>query len=218
MPPRWTARSWSCRLPTARCRRPASTSCSPVRLAFRRSWCFLNKVDQVDDAELLELVELEVRELLSMYEYPGDDNSDRGRLGAGGSGRIPTRKIGEDAVRKLMAEVDAYIPTPERPIDMPFLMPIGTCSRISGRANGGDLSPRARLVKVERGSRDRRPTARPVETTVTRVRCYRKPARPGPGWRQHPRLLRGVTRGAWSVACMFGNGFGEAHTKFKAEA
>ena len=93
---------------------------------------FLNKVDQVDDAELLELVELEVRELLSSYEFPGDDipivkGSALAAL------EDSDKKIGEDAVRELMAAVDAYIPTPERPIDQPFLMPIEDVFSISGR-------------------------------------------------------------------------------------
>ncbi|WP_193178766.1 GTP-binding protein, partial [Oricola nitratireducens] len=93
---------------------------------------FLNKVDQVDDEELLELVEMEVRELLSSYEYPGDDipvikGSALAAL------EDSDKKIGEDAIRELMAAVDAYIPTPERPIDQPFLMPIEDVFSISGR-------------------------------------------------------------------------------------
>jgi elongation factor Tu len=84
---------------------------------------FLNKVDQVDDEELLELVEMEVRELLSKYDFPGDDipvikGSALAAL------EDSNKTIGEDAVRKLMEAVDAYIPTPERPVDQPFLMPI----------------------------------------------------------------------------------------------
>jgi elongation factor Tu len=93
---------------------------------------FLNKVDLVDDAELLELVELEVRELLSMYEFPGDDIP----IVAGSAVcalEERNKEIGEDAVRKLMEAVDAYIPTPERPIDQPFLMPIEDVFSISGR-------------------------------------------------------------------------------------
>src|SRR6187551_3140494 len=93
---------------------------------------FLNKVDQVDDAELLELVELEVRELLTKNEFPGDDipivkGSALAAL------EDSDKKIGEDAIRELMAAVDAYIPTPERPIDQPFLMPIEDVFSISGR-------------------------------------------------------------------------------------
>jgi len=93
---------------------------------------FLNKVDQVDDEELLELVELEMRELLSSYDFPGDEipiikGSALAAL------EDSNKKIGEDAVRELMAAVDAYIPTPERPIDQPFLMPIEDVFSISGR-------------------------------------------------------------------------------------
>ena len=93
---------------------------------------FLNKVDQVDDAELLELVELEVRELLSKNEFPGDDipivqGSALAAL------EDSNKEIGENAIRKLMEEVDRYIPTPERPIDKPFLMPIEDVFSISGR-------------------------------------------------------------------------------------
>jgi len=92
---------------------------------------FLNKVDQVDDAELLELVELEVRELLSSYDFPGDDipiikGSALAAL------EDSDKKIGEDSIRELMAAVDAYIPTPERPINLPFLMPIEDVFSISG--------------------------------------------------------------------------------------
>ena len=92
---------------------------------------FLNKVDQVDDPELLELVEMEVRELLSKYEFPGDD--------------IPIIKgsalkalegdssdIGAPAIMKLMEEVDKYVPQPDRPVDQPFLMPIEDVFSISG--------------------------------------------------------------------------------------
>ncbi|TPK95609.1 elongation factor Tu, partial [Mesorhizobium sp. B2-4-12] len=93
---------------------------------------FLNKVDQVDDAELLELVELEVRELLSKNEFPGDDipivkGSALAAL------EDSNKTIGEDAIRELMAQVDAYIPTPVRPLDKPFLMPIEDVFSISGR-------------------------------------------------------------------------------------
>src|SRR6476620_11478776 len=93
---------------------------------------FMNKVDMVDDAELLELVELEVRELLSKYEFPGDDIPIvQGSALCALEDRSP--EIGRDAVLKLMAEVDAYIPQTERPIDLPFLMPIEDVFSISGR-------------------------------------------------------------------------------------
>ncbi|WP_374891902.1 GTP-binding protein, partial [Brucella pseudogrignonensis] len=93
---------------------------------------FLNKCDQVDDAELLELVELEVRELLSKYDFPGDEvpivkGSALAAL------EDSSKELGEDAIRNLMDAVDSYIPTPERPIDQPFLMPIEDVFSISGR-------------------------------------------------------------------------------------
>jgi elongation factor Tu len=94
---------------------------------------FMNKVDQVDDEELLELVEMEIRELLSSYEFPGDDIPIvKGSALAALEG-FRDKKIGEDAIRELMAQVDEYIPTPERPVDQPFLMPIEDVFSISGR-------------------------------------------------------------------------------------
>ena len=93
---------------------------------------FMNKVDQVDDEELLELVEMEIRDLLSSYDFPGDDipvvkGSALVALEEGDA------KIGKDAITELMAAVDAYIPQPERPVDLPFLMPIEDVFSISGR-------------------------------------------------------------------------------------
>jgi elongation factor Tu len=93
---------------------------------------FLNKVDQVDDEELLELVEMEVRELLSSYEFPGDDIPIiKGSALAAVEGRDDA--IGKDKILELMAAVDEYIPTPERPLDKPFLMPVEDVFSISGR-------------------------------------------------------------------------------------
>src|SRR6202789_1060030 len=84
---------------------------------------FLNKVDQVDDPELLELVEMEVRELLSSYEFPGDDIPIvKGSAVAAVEGKNP--EIGENSVLELMKAVDDYIPQPDRPVDLPFLMPV----------------------------------------------------------------------------------------------
>ena len=93
---------------------------------------FLNKVDQVDDDELLELVEMEVRELLSSYEFPGDDIPIvKGSALAALEGR--DEAIGANAIMELMGEVDKYIPQPERPKDQPFLLPIEDVFSISGR-------------------------------------------------------------------------------------
>src|SRR4028119_2226433 len=93
---------------------------------------FLNKADMVDDPELIELVELEVRELLSEYEFPGDDTP----IIVGSAVKAlegDTSDLGEGAVLKLMAAVDSYIPTPERPKDLPFLMPVEDVFTITGR-------------------------------------------------------------------------------------
>ncbi len=97
---------------------------------------FLNKCDQVDDAELLELVELEARALLSKYECPGDEiPSITGSALA--ALEDATQELGDEASRNLMDAVDSYIPTPERPIDQPFLMPIEDVFSISGRGTVG---------------------------------------------------------------------------------
>ena len=93
---------------------------------------FMNKVDQVDDEELLELVEMEIRELLSSYEFPGDDIPIvKGSALAALEDSDAT--IGTEAIKELMTQVDAYIPQPERPKDQPFLMPIEDVFSISGR-------------------------------------------------------------------------------------
>src|SRR5665648_573208 len=93
---------------------------------------FMNKVDQVDDQELLDLVEMEIRELLSKYQYPGDDIPVvKGSALAAVEGRDP--EIGEKAIIELMQKVDEYIPTPARDIDKPFLMPVEDVFSISGR-------------------------------------------------------------------------------------
>ncbi|MFD1784560.1 GTP-binding protein, partial [Phenylobacterium terrae] len=91
---------------------------------------FMNKVDMVDDAELLDLVEMEVRELLSSYQFPGDDIPIvKGSALAAVEGTNP--EIGENAILELMKAVDEYIPQPERPIDLPFLMPVEDVFSIS---------------------------------------------------------------------------------------
>ena len=116
---------------------------------------FMNKVDMVDDAELLDLVELEVRELLSKYEFPGDDipiirgsalkalEGDKGELGA-------------QSILKLMEAVDSYIPQPTRDVDKPFLMPVEDVFSISGRGHGGDRAGGARAGEDGRRGGDRR--------------------------------------------------------------
>jgi elongation factor Tu len=178
---------------------------------------FLNKVDQVDDAELLELVELEVRELLSKYEFPGDDipiikGSALAAL------EDSDKKIGEDAVRELMAQVDAYIPTPERPIDKPFLMPIEDVFSISGR--GTVVTGRVERGVVKVGEELEIVGIRPTtKTTCTGVEMFRKLLDQGQAGDNVGVLLRGtkredVERG--QVLCKPGSI--TPHTKFLAEA
>ncbi len=178
---------------------------------------FLNKVDQVDDAELLELVELEVRELLSSYEFPGDDipiikGSALAAL------EDSDKKIGEDAIRELMAAVDAYIPTPERPIDQPFLMPIEDVFSISGR--GTVVTGRVERGIVKVGEEIEIVGIRPTtKTTCTGVEMFRKLLDQGQAGDNIGALLRGVDRNGverGQILCKPGSV--KPHKKFKAEA
>jgi elongation factor Tu len=153
---------------------------------------FLNKVDQVDDAELLELVEMEVRELLSSYEFPGDDIPIvKGSALHAMNGTQP--EIGENAIRELMAAVDAYIPQPERPIDLPFLMPIEDVFSISGRGTVVTGRVERGIIKVgeEVEIIGLRPT---VKTTVTGVEMFRKLLDQGQAGDNVGILLRGTKR------------------------
>ncbi|MBO0344834.1 elongation factor Tu [Roseibium sp. CAU 1637] len=178
---------------------------------------FLNKVDQVDDEELLELVEMEVRELLSSYEYPGDDIPIvKGSALAAVENRDAA--IGRDAIRQLMNEVDAYIPTPDRPVDMPFLMPIEDVFSISGRGTVVTGRVERGIVKVGEeveiiGIKDT------TKTTVTGVEMFRKLLDSGQAGDNIGALIRGVAREdveRGQVLCKPGSV--TPHTKFKAEA
>jgi elongation factor Tu len=178
---------------------------------------FLNKVDQVDDAELLELVELEVRELLSKNEFPGDDipivkGSALAAL------EDSDKKIGEDAIRELMAAVDAYIPTPVRPLDKPFLMPIEDVFSISGRGTVVTGRVERGIVKVgeELEIIGIRPT---TKTTCTGVEMFRKLLDQGQAGDNIGALLRGVDReGVERGQVLAKPGTVKPHKKFVAEA
>ena len=153
---------------------------------------FLNKVDMVDDKELLDLVELEVRELLSKYEFPGDKipivrgsalkalEGDKGELG-------------EQAIFKLMEAVDAYVPTPKRATDKPFLMPVEDVFSISGRGTVATGRVERGIVKVgeEIEVVGLRPT---VKTVVTGVEMFRKLLDEGQAGDNIGALLRGLKR------------------------
>jgi elongation factor Tu len=178
---------------------------------------FMNKVDMVDDPELLDLVELEVRELLSKYDFPGDDIPIvKGSALCALEDREP--KIGREAVLELMRQVDAYIPQPERPIDQPFLMPIEDVFSISGRGTVVTGRVERGLIKVgeEVEIVGLRAT---TKTTVTGVEMFRKLLDQGQAGDNVGVLLRGtkredVERG--QVLCKPGSI--RPHTKFKAEA
>ena len=178
---------------------------------------FMNKVDMVDDAELLDLVEMEVRELLSSYQFPGDDIPVvKGSALAAVEGRDPA--IGEERILELMAAVDAYIPQPERPIDQPFLMPVEDVFSISGR--GTVVTGRVERGIVKVGEEVEIVGIRPVQkTTCTGVEMFRKLLDQGQAGDNVGVLLRGtkredVERG--QVLCKPGSI--TPHTKFVAEA
>ena len=178
---------------------------------------FMNKVDMVDDAELLDLVEMEVRELLSSYQFPGDDIPVvKGSALAAVEGRDPA--IGEERILELMAAVDAYIPQPERPIDQPFLMPVEDVFSISGR--GTVVTGRIEKGIVKVGDEVEIVGIRDVQkTTCTGVEMFRKLLDQGQAGDNVGVLLRGtkredVERG--QVLCKPGSI--TPHTEFTAEA
>ena len=178
---------------------------------------FLNKVDMVDDEELLDLVEMELRELLSSYQFPGDDIPiTKGSALAAVEGRDP--EIGEKAILALMQTVDDYIPQPERPVDLPFLMPVEDVFSISGR--GTVVTGRIEKGIVKVGEEVEIVGIRPVQkTTCTGVEMFRKLLDQGQAGDNVGVLLRGtkredVERG--QVLCKPGSI--TPHTKFVAEA
>ena len=180
---------------------------------------FLNKVDMVDDAELLELVEMEVRELLSLATSSRATTSRSSRARPWRRSKAATPTIGEDAILELMTAVDAYIPQPERPIDLPFLMPVEDVFSISGRGTVVTGPDRARHRQGRRGSRDRRPPPDVQKTICTGVEMFRKLLDQGQAGDNVGVLLRGtkredVERG--QVLCKPGSI--TPHTKFMAEA
>jgi elongation factor Tu len=177
---------------------------------------FMNKVDMVDDAELLDLVEMEVRELLSSYQFPGDDIPIiRGSALAALEGKTP--EIGRDAILKLMEAVDTYIPQPHRPVDLPFLMPIEDVFSISGRGTVVTGRIERGIVKVGEeveivGIRDT------VKSTVTGVEMFRKLLDSGEAGDNVGALLRGIEReGVERGQILCKPGSVKPHKKFKAE-
>jgi len=178
---------------------------------------YLNKVDQLDDEELLELVEMEVRELLDEYEFPGDDIPV-----VRGSALLATQgdasEIGKGSIMKLMAEVDAYIPTPERAVDKPFLMPVEDVFSITGRGTVATGRIERGQIKVGEkieivGVKDT------TESTVTGVEMFRKILDYGEAGDNAGILLRGVKReDVVRGQVLVKPGSVTPHTKFKCKA
>jgi elongation factor Tu len=178
---------------------------------------FLNKVDMVDDPELLELVELEVRELLSSYQFPGDTIPIvKGSALMALEDKKP--ELGKEAILKLMEAVDAYIPQPERPKDRPFLMPIEDVFSISGR--GTVVTGRVERGVVKVGEEVEIVGLRPtVKTVVTGVEMFRKLLDQGEAGDNIGALLRGTKREDVERGQVLAHpGSITPHTKFKAEA
>jgi elongation factor Tu len=177
---------------------------------------YMNKVDQVDDEELLELVEMEIRELLTSYEYPGDDIPIiKGSALHAMNGTQP--EIGENSIRALMEAVDTYIPTPARAVDKPFLMPIEDVFSISGRGTVVTGRIETGIVNVGDeveivGIKDTK------KTTVTGVEMFRKLLDRGEAGDNVGALIRGVGREEverGQVLCKPGSV--SPHTEFSAE-
>ncbi len=178
---------------------------------------FLNKVDMVDDPELIELVEMELRELLSSYQFPGDDIPIiQGSALCALEDRNP--ELGEQAVLKLMAAVDAYIPQPERPKDRPFLMPIEDVFSISGR--GTVVTGRIERGIVKVGEEVEIVGLKATQkTVVTGVEMFRKLLDQGEAGDNIGALLRGTKREDVERGQVLAKpGSITPHTKFKAEA
>jgi elongation factor Tu len=176
---------------------------------------FLNKVDAVDDPELLDLVELEVRDLLSKYEFPGDEIP---VIRGSALNALNGDAEGEKQVDELMAAVDSYIPTPARQVDKPFLMPVEDIFSISGRGTVATGRVERGIVKVGEtveiiGIRDTR------STVVTGVEMFKKLLDEGRAGDNVGLLLRGVDRKEIERGQVIAKpGSIKPHTKFKAEA
>jgi elongation factor Tu len=177
---------------------------------------FMNKADMVDDAELLELVEMEVRELLSSYKFPGDDTP----VVVGSALKAlegDSSEIGVPAIYKLIAEMDSYIPEPERDIERPFLMPIEDVFSISGR--GTVVTGRIERGRVKVGEEVEIVGIRDtVKTTCTGVEMFRKLLDEGVAGDNVGVLLRGTKRDDVERGQVLAKpGSIKPHTHFEAE-
>ncbi|WEG12675.1 elongation factor Tu [Pullulanibacillus sp. KACC 23026] len=176
---------------------------------------FLNKVDMVDDEELLELVEMEVRDLLSEYDFPGDDVP----VVAGSALKaLQGDAAYEEKIIELMTQVDEYIPTPERDTDKPFMMPVEDVFSITGRGTVATGRVERGVVKVGDVVEILGLTEEPKQTTVTGVEMFRKLLDFAEAGDNIGALLRGVDREEVERGqVLVKPGTVKAHTKFKAE-
>ena len=175
---------------------------------------FLNKTDQVDDEELLELVEMEVRELLSMYEFPGDDIP---IVKGSALGALEGDAAQKENIIKLMEAVDSYIPEPERPVDQDFLMPIEDVFSIEGRGT-------VATGRIERGIIEKMGEVEIVgirdtqKTTITDIEMFRKLLDEGRAGDNVGLLVRGLKKDDLERGqCIVKPGSVTPHTKFTAE-
>ena len=179
--------------------------------------CYMNKVDLVDDEELIELVEMEIRELFSSYDYPGDDIPII--KGSAHQAMIGERKdIGEDSIRALLAAVDSYIPTPARAVDQPFLLPIEDVFSISGR--GTVVTGRIERGVVNVGDEVEIVGIRETKKSIcTGVEMFRKLLDRGEAGDNVGVLLRGIDREGVERGQVLCKPKSVApYTKFEAEA
>jgi len=178
---------------------------------------FMNKCDQVDDEELLELVEMEIRELLSSYDFPGDDIPIV-KGSALAAIEDTDDKLGKEAILELMKHVDEYIPTPDRPKDLPFLMPIEDVFSISGRGTVVTGRVERGIVKVGEEV-EIVGLHKTVKTVCTGVEMFRKLLDSGEAGDNIGALLRGTKREDVERGQVLAKpGSITPHTKFKAEA
>lgn len=152
---------------------------------------FLNKADQVDDPELIDLVEMEIRDLLSEYGYPGDDTP----IVVGSAlGALNGNKADEDKIRELMVKVDEYVPTPERDTEKPFLMPVEDVFTITGRGTVATGRVERGTIKVGDAAEIVGLIEKPKETVVTGVEMFRKTLDQALAGDNIGTLLRGIDR------------------------
>ena len=178
---------------------------------------FLNKVDLVDDAELLELVEMEVRELLDKYKFPGDDTPViKGSASCALDGTRP--ELGRDKILELMSAVDSYIPTPERAIDKPFLMPVEDIFSISGRGTVVTGRVERGVIKVGEEVEIVGLKETSSKTTVTGVEMFRKLLDQGQAGDNVGLLVRGIKKEDVERGQVLAKpGSVTPHTEFEAE-